>query len=504
VTLRPVRPTDARCDERHTLHSLMPGRSARPTFALGTAAAAALVLVGLAAGASATPAPVPADFELGGTQASADGMSIDPVTGSLSFGITLAQSLAETRGNVGRSQTSSVNTGLLGSSATAPSCTGGDPTVKKENLPPTLATDSRTPGSANGTSAAVAASPIGFGAAGSQSVKADDTPSGTGTSAMGGMDIPGVIHVGSSETHSTARIIAGGTREAVATSHFSGISLGGGVVSIDSITFEAVHRTGKEKTATGTSSMSGVRIAGLPLPIPADLSQGAAGIAAVNTALAPTGLRLDLPQTTIEKVSEDTGLVRVSPLAIRIVDSPAGKTASAGLLAALQPARAQLFQALLDASCSTAAGITVFDVLIGSTLGGGSLSLKLGGIQAATDGTRFTSAFGSGGSSLLSGLPPVVDSGSLSGTATDTGSAGLEPPPAGSVDTTTAPVLAAAPVAQLDTSATGTAIRRIRSTGVRDFAVPAAILGLLALVALAGAEVRRGFAGGSRRFEEDG
>jgi hypothetical protein len=123
----------------------------------------------------------------------------------------------------------------------------------------------------------------------------------------------------------------------------------------------------------------------LPTP-PAD--GGGDVFTPLNEALKPTGLAFDAP-----RVEADAGVVRVSPLTVRISDSPVGRATLGPVLGGLQPVRDPLVEQLLTLSCDFGAALTVADVVTSIASGSGGISFDVGGVLATTEGTRYDNPF---------------------------------------------------------------------------------------------------------------
>jgi hypothetical protein len=161
-----------------------------------------------------------------------------------------------------------------------------------------------------------------------------------------------------------------------------------GLVVFEGVRWEATQRSGDGAEAQGTFSAARVRVGETPLPgLPPGAGDGDP-FAAVNTALAPTGLALVAP-----KVEKEDGVVRVSPLTLRLSDSPLGRATLGPALGAFQPVREPLVDALLSFSCDLGAAILVADVAASIASGSGGISFDVGGVSATTEGARYDNPF---------------------------------------------------------------------------------------------------------------
>lgn len=320
----------------------------------------------------------------------------------------MGQSLADYAGTVGRAQSRTMDLGVIGTTLTTRQCDGSAPIAQESQLPPTLKADSRDDASRKGRSLTY----LGQNgvAAGQQDVQATPEPMGRSTTSIGSLTIPGVVTAAGGTTAAVARIVDGATREATATASVPRLVLGGGVVVLENLRWAASQRTGAKPGSDASFTIGGISVGGQQLPSQT-ADQLAAAVTAANGALAPTGLRIDLPAVE-KRGSGDVGTVALSPLALRMADSPLGNQLLGPVLGAAQPIRAQVIQALLQIRCQFSTEITVADVVIGAFAGGGSLSFEFGGVTASTDGTRYTNPL-LGGSGL--GGPSATIEGAIDG-----------------------------------------------------------------------------------------
>jgi hypothetical protein len=98
---------------------------------------------------------------------------------------------------------------------------------------------------------------------------------------------------------------------------------------------------------------------------------------AINDALSQLGIVILPPVSHLEG---DT--MFVDAIKVGVAPNPTRDLVAGSVVELLQPAREALFQTLLDATCDSAAVITVADILLGSVTGGGSFTVAIGGAQA--------------------------------------------------------------------------------------------------------------------------
>jgi hypothetical protein len=113
-------------------------------------------------------------------------------------------------------------------------------------------------------------------------------------------------------------------------------------------------------------------------------------------------------------VEKDAGVVRVSPMTVRIADSRVGRATLGPVLGALQPVRDPLVSELLSLSCDFGGAVTVADVVASIASGSGGISFDVGGVSATTEGTRYDNPFDGPlgdpfGSAEPPPLPPVPE-----------------------------------------------------------------------------------------------
>ena len=359
-----------------------------------TAGAATIVVASLAT--SALPVAADESFVNGSGRADAKILRMGPSAGRLSLAPTIGLSLADYVGTLGRGESRTADFAALD---------GSVPEDFKSEMPVVRAEsteeDAGTPHTAS-FAGTPPESPIKAGGS-SQSATATKDPKGTSSYTLGAYGVPGVFEVGSSTADASAAVVAKKTREAVGVSRISSIKLGGGVVTLNGLTWEAIQRTGEGAVTSADFRVDSVTFLGgttgglVPVPLPPrtlPVPNGGADFAAVlpqiNAALKPTGLNVIAPTK-----STDGGLARVSPLAIQIADSDVGRTALGPILGAAQPLRDPITGALIEGSggeLSTA--VLLADVALGIFSGAGRNDIEFGGATAFTEGTVYDSPFG--------------------------------------------------------------------------------------------------------------
>jgi hypothetical protein len=356
------------------------------TALVGAATVAALLASwGPAASAGAQDAP-PAQryIDQGTAKAQATVVAVAPASGDLQFAVTSGQAQAETAGAQSAALAQSFNFGLIGSSLTGEGCDGSDPAVQPDQLPqPTKLDNRQGPASADTTEAPIGTSQLG---AGREQVSVDDVPSGHATVTTGDLDLTGLLRVGGGRASTDAVVLPNDGRQAVGTVQMD-VTIAG-VVELRGLKWTATHRTGATSQADGSFELAGASIGGIPLPLD-DLAQVQD---AINGALAPIGLRVELPQ--VEHLTDPVDIVRVSPLRILVDHSPLGASGVRPALDLTRDARSQLFDALAQADCSSEGLLLVGEILLGVGSGTGSLIAQLGGAEAESATVIAQNAFG--------------------------------------------------------------------------------------------------------------
>lgn len=353
------------------------------------AAVGALTLVGVVI-VPGTPASGAEPFVNGTSFATATVSRVAPGVGDLSLAITGGTATAEVRNQLAQAQAQSVDLGLIGSSLTATPCDGGNASIRPEQLPqPTRVDNRKGDAIAKSYEMPVAGETLG---GGREEARATLQPlsQALATSIAGDF---GLVKLGGGRAESTTRVIDNAAREALATSEGS-IDIAG-VVKLTGLKWTARHRTGAGAVTSGTFELGSAAAFGAPL----STSQLAPLEAAVNTALALTGIRVELPH--IERFTEPADLVRVTPLRVIIEDSPIGSMVLGPVLGATRVQREQLFTEIVKRYCRASSLLLVGDISLSVASGTGFMALEFGGAEATTAATRFENPFGAGGDGFL-------------------------------------------------------------------------------------------------------
>ena len=405
-----------------------------------------LVVVGAVTAAAGIGAPAAlgqaAGFNKGTGTAVAESIRFDPVAGGLSFGVGIGEALAGHQNAAATAESRSANLGVIGTTAAGEGCDGGDPTLPEEDQPQPLRVESGEEGAAEGKSGQDPKVP-GV----DRQVRANTNPFAEAITTGSNTVVPGVMEINGARALASSGV-EGEQREAIARTEIGRIAFIAGQVEMRDMVWEAIHRSGTVNEQIATFSIGAMTIAGQPVPV----DDPTAALASANDALALVGLQIRPPRAHFDETARGT-LATVDPMGIRVVPAPARDGILGPVLGGVQPAREELFQALIDMDCGNSTFITVLDIVLNAFGAGGYFAVELGGVQASTNEiTRFSGlgALGAGGN-----LPPLTGALPSSGvsTATPGGSTSSGSTSSGSTATPAAPAAtetAAAPEQPID------------------------------------------------------
>jgi hypothetical protein len=330
-----------------------------------------------------------AAVDLGFGKAQAQLLMLDPRSAQLSFGVRFGPTVADHRNLVARAQAQSTDYGLIGGAITGDDCaTGQKAAISGSDLPQPFRADSRVPKDA--TERSVSEGPI------TQSVQADGRPFARATSRLAEADLPGILTIKGAQNTTRSGVDDDGNPFVSADVDVATISVLGGIVELGPLHWEATNRG--DGKPTGLFTIGRASIGGTPIPT----QDASSTVAAINNVLAQLGIVLLPPVSHVE-----TDTIFVDPIKFGVAPNATRDLLAGEVVAALQPVREQLFQALIDASCSSGGAITVIDILLGSVTGGGSLTAVVGGAQAQfirnTAGAQLDAGSGDAGGLDLGG-----------------------------------------------------------------------------------------------------
>ena len=350
---------------------------------------AALLVLGASAGLA--PVRAESDFNNGTASADAEVVKVTPGVGNLGLSTQGGVSIAQLQDRIAQAQSATLDLGLIGGTLTAPGCSGSPGALKPEQLPQSTRADNR-----KGTaSAALDQVPVSGSqlSGGHQTAAATAKPSAEASVSAGLLEFSPLVKLEGGKSTAAAGVADGPKgkyRQASSTVSLN-ITLGN-AVTLTGLQWQAIHHTAtdpKDTQATGTFSIVGASVAGAPVPIGDSLKPVQD---AVNTALAFTGMRIELP--TVQHITTPNDLIKVTPLRIIIQDSQLGATLFRPGLDLVRPQKEQLFTQIGSSLCQTAGAILVGDIGLSIAAGAGFLAIDVGGAQAASANVKFENPFG--------------------------------------------------------------------------------------------------------------
>jgi hypothetical protein len=348
--------------------------------ATGGVLVAAAVLLGPGVTA-ASPSP----FIPGTATATSQAAQVGPSDGGLSAVITFGTSVADYRDNLAQASSQAVNLGVIGTSMTV-QCDSTPPLAKPSQLPQPLVAES-THGNQQATKDTAGSGKSGLTAvAGREHVAVTTQPKANASFDGSQMDVPGLLAVSGLHSDSGAHLLAGQARVATSSADVGTIKLLGGAVVLSGMHWTAMARSGQHPAKSTTFSVGSATLAGHRMPV--GPSQLASTTAAINKAIAMTGLHLTLPTRGTR-----AGTLSESPLTIGIDDSTLGGSTLNPLLGAIQPVTDDLQNLIIGASCKLGNGLTVAELTLGALDGTGGLDLDVGGATANTNGKVYADPF---------------------------------------------------------------------------------------------------------------
>ena len=375
-------------------------RAKRNKAQRAVAVLAALLGVLLITTAQASSQTTPTSgFTNGTASATSQAVKVNPTAAALSIGVTFGIALSGYTNEVAKAESRGIDLGIIGTTLAGEPCDGGEPTFAAERQPQPLAVDSRQPDAAAGKTAPETfdgQTLPGF----EKYARATPQPLGESHTSIVPLGQAGAIEIAGARADSLTRVVDSKTREAVGTVEIGALNLGGGLVRLGNLRWEAVHRTGAETTKTTTFTIGSASIAGVPVPVPA--GDATPVFNALKPVLATLGIELRPPVGR-----EVNGSVIIDPLTVAVVPAPARDAVAGELFNRIQPVREAVVQALLDLDCGNDTYVTVADIAIGSMTGAGSFSIELGGASAFTGDVETSNFLGvlGGGALEIPGTP---------------------------------------------------------------------------------------------------
>jgi len=333
------------------------------------------------AGADTSPSTA---FSNGTALAQATIVRVAPGVGSLGLATTSGTSLAQVTNKLAQASAQAMDFGLIGSSLTAPACDGSPGALTPSQLPQPLVVDNRQ-GSASQTKDEA---PLGQDAIGGgrKQASADKTPSSHASVTGAAGSLASVVTLSGGRSDAVTKIDPGKARIADATASVD-ISIGG-VVDIHGAQWHATHRTGENPSQTGSFSAASTTVGGVPLPT--DQLQPAQD--AMNQALASLGMTVTLP--VVQHITSPDDLVQVTPLEIKLQDTPVGKAVLGPGLNATRDQREQVLTQLYTMYCQAEGAGLVADIGLDIASGTGFAIIDIGGVSASSKAVEYDNPFG--------------------------------------------------------------------------------------------------------------
>ncbi|HVU62315.1 MAG TPA: hypothetical protein VHD58_11790 [Mycobacteriales bacterium] len=422
---------------------------------LGTCVVTTLVLAQVPAGAitssttsaptSATPAPSPAPstFVAGSAAATSQAFALNPRDAGLAATVTIGQSIADYRDTLAQASSQALNLGLVGANLTV-QCSSLPPVLTAGELPKPLSAESDTGAGTADKSAAGPDAKSARAATGREAVSVSPQPDEAAAAAFDGerVELPGLLDVSGLSSTAHARLVNGQARIASATADVAKLDLLGGKVALDGLHWQVSARSGTHPSVSRSFRLGSVTIAGVKLPtLPDALSST---LAAVNKALASTGLHISLPTAT-----HQSGIYGISPLSIGIDDSKLGSELFVPILNLLHTLIDPTMSAITNAVCQIGSVYTTVNLLLTAISGVGAVDAEFGGATATTDDTTYANPFGDGGT------PPSLPA---TGATTTPGGGGQIGPASGGGAPPTLPVTSPVPAPNQSPEVAGTRV----------------------------------------------
>lgn len=318
----------------------------------------------------AQEAPAAPTSANGAAKATAVLAKVAPGVGGLGLAVTSGVAVSQHQNALAEAQAQGLDLGLIGTTLTSEGCSGA--AVTADDLPQPVRVDNRN-GNASETKDDL---PLGPAGGLRLSAAATTTPDGRSEAKGVGIEIPGLLDLGAGTSVAETRVLPDGKgREARAVVQTT-LDIAG-VINLRGMRWEALHRTGTERIVEGTFEILGsAEVGGIDLPLD-DIEPVQA---ALNDLLEFTGLSIELPR--VEKFTEPTDLVRVTPLRISFSESELGGLVLGPVLNASRPQREQLFADLAEAFCQAKSAGLLADVGIAIAAGSGFLTFEIGGAEA--------------------------------------------------------------------------------------------------------------------------
>lgn len=354
-------------------------------------------------------------FVPGSATATAQAFQIAPRDAGLAATITFGRTVGQYRNSLAQASSQALDLGLIGNTLTV-QCSSAPPPVRPGQLPKALSAESDTGPAHNERSFPGENGQLFTAATGREAVSATPAPNEDALADFEEqrLSVANLVSVDGLSSQSHAHLYAGQAREADSTADLATVRLAG-KVELAGLHWSSTVRTGTRASSSSTFSVSSVSIGGARLPT-ASTAALSSTFAAVNKALAQTGLHVSLPQQTT-----DNGVVGMTPLSIGIDNSALGRLLVDPILNLFHMIADPALATVTTAICQLGSIYAAVNLLLVGFSGVGAFDLELGGTTATTNDTTYANPFGSGGATGASLPPPSANPAQPRGAATGNG-----------------------------------------------------------------------------------
>ncbi len=340
-------------------------------------------------GTSAIAPYDPNNFHNGEAQATARTFRFNITQGMADIGMSYGAVLATYRDKTGRANAEALDIGVFPTLYGVEQCDGSPPLLNPVTFNPKTIANSNEEGSE--IPKPIDAFMPGFGQdphgdrVGSQVATATDAPSSLGSTESEDADMLFIAILGGKSDATTS--VKNQVREARAVVTARELKILGGLFTFENPRWEAIARSGRTESVTGSFTFSRATVLGIPRSpedVMMDLKEFKYNL---EQLLAPLGAQLELP-----KVIVNDNKVEVTPMSFKLLDPPFGKEIIQPFLGSIQPQYEQFIKDELASDCKNEVNLMMGDIILGILSGSGSVEIHAGGVDAYTDDTDFTVA----------------------------------------------------------------------------------------------------------------
>lgn len=341
----------------------------------------------------------PNNFHYGEGTATARTFRFNITQGMADIGLSYGSVLATWRDKTGRANADALDLGVFPTLFGVEQCDGSPPILNPKTFPPKTIANSDEEGSdipkpAEAFMPGFDQDPHGD-RVGSQVATATKLPSSSASTASEDADMFFIAIIGGKSEATTS--VKDHVREARAVVTARELKVMGGLFTFENPRWEAIARSGRTESVTGSFTFSRATVLGIPRT-PEDVMMDMAEFKyQIEQLLGSLGARLEWP-----KVVVNDNKVEVTPMTFKLVDPPFGKELIRPFLGNIQPQREQWVRDQLAADCKNETNLMMGDIVLGILSGSGSVEIHAGGVDAFTDDTDFTPP-------PFDAPPPVVD-----------------------------------------------------------------------------------------------